>query len=382
MERINLLDRYFKTFIPNEKIIEAIDKVAGEINADYKDSKDIPVLLCILNGSILFTAELMKRLKFNFELVSMKLSSYQGTSSTGKVREVMGMTGSVEGKRVIIVEDIVDTGNTIVDIERILKANGASEIQVCTMLLKPEVYDKKIKLDYVGMRIPNDFIVGFGLDYNEIGRNLNDIYVIDSGPEAAASEKEDSMKYYVLFGPPGAGKGTQASAMAERYKLCHISTGELLRKEIAAGTELGKKAKSLIDAGSLVPDYVVEGMIENQFKTVKGVKGFLLDGFPRTIAQAEALDRMLEKEGEKVTSLVSIMIPDELIKERIKHRAAIEGRADDAEESTINNRIKTYHEKTEPLIDFYKKAGKYAEIDGSGSIEEVRKEVFRILDSF
>lgn len=379
MERINLLDRSFKTFIPNKKIVEAIDKVAAKINADYKDSKDIPVLLCILNGSILFTAELMKRLEFNFELVSMKLSSYEGTCSTGKVREVMGMTGSVEGKRVIIVEDIVDTGNTIVDIERILKEKGAAGIKICTMLLKPEVYDKEIKLDYVGMEIPNDFIVGFGLDYNEVGRNLNDIYVIDT--EASANE-EEKMKYYVLFGPPGAGKGTQASAMAERYNLCHISTGELLRKEIAAGTELGNKAKSLIDSGSLVPDEVVEGMIENQFKTVKGVKGFLLDGFPRTIAQAEALDRMLNKAGEEVTSLISIMIPDEMIKERIKHRAAIEGRADDAEENTINNRIKTYHEKTEPLIDFYRKKDKYAEINGKGSIEEVRQEIFKLIDRF
>lgn len=179
MEKINLLDKTFKTFIPNEEITKAIDKVAAEINADYKDTKEIPVLLCILNGSILFTAELMKRLNFNFELVSMKLSSYNGTASTGKVREVMGLTGSVKDRKVIIIEDIVDTGTTIVDLERILKEKGASSMQVCTMLLKPDVYDKDIKLDYVGLKIPNDFIVGFGLDYKELGRNLNDIYVID-----------------------------------------------------------------------------------------------------------------------------------------------------------------------------------------------------------
>lgn len=190
------------------------------------------------------------------------------------------------------------------------------------------------------------------------------------------------MKYYILFGPPGAGKGTQASAMVERYNLCHISTGELLRKEIAAGSELGLKAKSLIDAGALVPDEVVEGMIENQFKTVKGVDGFLLDGFPRTIPQAEALNAMLAKAGEEVTSVVSIMIPDELIKERIRHRATIEGRADDAKEETINNRISTYHAKTEPLIEFYSKMGKYAEINGVGSIDDVRKEVFTLMDKF
>lgn len=188
------------------------------------------------------------------------------------------------------------------------------------------------------------------------------------------------MKYYILFGPPGAGKGTQASAMVERYNLRHLSTGELLRKEIAEGTELGLKAKSLIDAGSLVPDEVVEGMIDNAFKTTKGVEGFLLDGFPRTIAQAEALDTMLAASGEQVTSVISIMIPDEMIKERIRHRAAIEGRADDASDETVNNRIRTYHEKTEPLVDFYRKAGKYVEIDGTGTIEQVRDAIFKAMD--
>ncbi|MCI6769008.1 MAG: adenylate kinase [Candidatus Cryptobacteroides sp.] len=188
------------------------------------------------------------------------------------------------------------------------------------------------------------------------------------------------MKYYILFGPPGAGKGTQATAMVERYNLRHLSTGELLRKEIAEGTELGLKAKSLIDAGSLVPDEVVEGMIDNAFKTTEGVSGFLLDGFPRTIAQAEALDKMLAASGEEVTSVISIMIPDEMIKERIRHRAAIEGRADDASDETVNNRIRTYHEKTEPLVDFYRKAGKYVEIDGTGTIEEVRGTIFNAMD--
>ena len=117
------------------------------------------------------------------------------------------------------------------------------------------------------------------------------------------------MKYYVLFGPPGAGKGTQATAMVEKYNLHHISTGALLRKEIAAGTELGLQAKALIENGCLVPDEVVEGMIESEFKTVTGVDGFLLDGFPRTLPQAEALDQILAKTGEEVTATVSIMIP-------------------------------------------------------------------------
>ena len=189
------------------------------------------------------------------------------------------------------------------------------------------------------------------------------------------------MKYFILFGPPGAGKGTQATAMVEKHNLHHISTGALLRKEIAAGSELGLKAKSLIDAGALVPDEVVEGMIESEFKTVTGVAGFLLDGFPRTVAQAEALDKILEKTNESVTFVISIMIPDEMIKERIQHRAAIEGRADDASEETINNRIKTYHEKTEPLIEYYKANGKYREADGTGTIEEVREKIFALMEN-
>jgi adenylate kinase len=190
------------------------------------------------------------------------------------------------------------------------------------------------------------------------------------------------MKYYVLFGPPGAGKGTQATAMIEKYNLHHISTGALLRKEIAAGTELGKLAKSLIEKGNLVPDEVVEGMIENEFKSITDVDGFLLDGFPRTLPQAEALDKILAKSSTEVTATVSIMIPDELIMERIKGRALKEGRADDASEDIINNRIETYHNQTEPLIEYYKKAEKYHHIDGVGTIDEVRDRIFCIMDKF
>ena len=179
MDQIILNGRKFKTFIPNDIISKAIDEVAAKINADFKDSEDIPVLLCVLNGSIMFMAELMKRLEFNLEVVSIKLTSYSGTSSTGTVRQAMGLTSDITGRRVIIVEDIVDTGNTIMELKNILKEPGAAESRVCTMLLKPEVYTKDEKLDYVAIEIPNRFIVGFGLDYDEIGRNLKDIYVLD-----------------------------------------------------------------------------------------------------------------------------------------------------------------------------------------------------------
>lgn len=179
------------------------------------------------------------------------------------------------------------------------------------------------------------------------------------------------MKYYILFGPPGAGKGTQAKFIAEKYNLLHISTGDLLRKEMAAGTPLGLQAKKLIEGGNLVPDEVVVGMIRNTFSSNKDVNGFLLDGFPRTIAQAEKLDQMLAEGGEKVDKVLSLTIKDETIFERISKRAQIEGRKDDADPATIQNRIDTYHAKTEPLIDYYKNEGNYCEIPGEQTIEEV-----------
>lgn len=177
--KITLYDKTFRTFIPNDEIEKAIDKVADRLNADFRNNRETPVIICTLNGAIMFTAELMKRLEFNCELVSMKLSSYCGTQSTGKVRQVMGLTGDISGKTVIIVEDIVDTGNTIVDLMGIVKEKGAKDCKICTMLLKPEVYKKDVTLDYVAMEIPNKFIVGFGLDYNELGRNYKDIYILD-----------------------------------------------------------------------------------------------------------------------------------------------------------------------------------------------------------
>jgi hypoxanthine phosphoribosyltransferase len=177
--RIKLHDKVFKPFITNEEIEKAIDAVAERINADYAGTDTVPVLLCVLNGSILFTAELMKRLHFDVDLMSIKVSSYQGTSSTGIVTTEMGLTGDVTGKEVIIVEDIVDTGRTIESLVKILHARKACKVKVCTLLLKPAMYTKTLPLDYVAMRIPNDFIVGFGLDYDGLGRNYKDIYVLD-----------------------------------------------------------------------------------------------------------------------------------------------------------------------------------------------------------
>jgi len=179
MEKIKICDKTFKPFIPNEKILKAIDDLAKRVNDDFVGCKDVPVVLCVLNGSIIFTGELLQRLNFPCELVSIKLSSYQGTKSTGTVLNILGLTADIRNRRVIICEDIVDTGNTIVALQEMLLDKGASDVKICTMLLKPDVYKKDVKLDYVGMEIPNAFIVGFGLDYNEVGRNSKDIYVID-----------------------------------------------------------------------------------------------------------------------------------------------------------------------------------------------------------
>ncbi|MCQ2182500.1 MAG: hypoxanthine phosphoribosyltransferase [Bacteroidales bacterium] len=177
--RITLHDKSFKPYIPAATIEKAIDGLAAKLNADFKDGEDVPVVLCVLNGAIMFTGEILQRVEFNCELVSIKLSSYQGTKSTGTVLNVLGLTSDVRNRRVIICEDIVDTGNTIVALKELLLDKGAREVRICTMLLKPDVYKKSEKLDYVGMEIPNAFIVGHGLDYNELGRNGKDIYVID-----------------------------------------------------------------------------------------------------------------------------------------------------------------------------------------------------------
>ena len=188
------------------------------------------------------------------------------------------------------------------------------------------------------------------------------------------------MKYYVLFGPPGAGKGTFAKLLVENKGYYHISTGDLLRKEIAAGTELGLQAKSLIEKGNLVPDEVVCGMIRSEFAANPAVRGFLLDGFPRTVAQAEALDKMLSEMNQEITRVVSIYVTDEEVRRRIKGRALVENRADDANDEIISTRIRNYHEKTEPIIQYYKAQDKYFEVVADGTIPENYAKVEKLVD--
>ena len=180
-KKIRLHDKTFKMFISNEDIEKAIDAVAERLNRDYADATDDDpvVMICTLNGAVIFAAELLKRIQFPLVLKACKLSSYVGTSSTGVVKTEVPLPAHLEGKRVLIVEDIVDTGGTIVAMTDLLKESKVRDARVCTLLLKKEVYKKDVKLDYVAMEIPNRFIVGFGLDYDELGRNIKDIYVLD-----------------------------------------------------------------------------------------------------------------------------------------------------------------------------------------------------------
>lgn len=177
------------------------------------------------------------------------------------------------------------------------------------------------------------------------------------------------MKCYILFGPPGAGKGTQAKLIEEKYNYLHISTGDLLRQEMASGTELGKKLAGLINRGDLVPDETVEEIIRKKIMENPQAEGFLLDGFPRTVAQAEALDSILAEFDGKVNAVLSIAVDYQTIVARISHRAQIEGRKDDTDIAIIERRMANYREKTKPLIEYYKKRGSYYEICGNGSIE-------------
>jgi adenylate kinase len=175
----------------------------------------------------------------------------------------------------------------------------------------------------------------------------------------------------ILFGPPGSGKGTQAAKLVEKYNLLHVSTGDLFRYEIGHNTPLGLAAKSYIQKGELVPDSVTIGMLKNKVDAHPEVAGFIFDGFPRTIPQAEALDTLLAEKGQSISVLLSLDVDDEEIVKRILLRGATSGRTDDNNESIIRNRIEVYKSETTPVFDFYARQGKSHKVDGIGSIEEI-----------
>jgi adenylate kinase len=175
----------------------------------------------------------------------------------------------------------------------------------------------------------------------------------------------------VLFGPPGAGKGTQAEFIIKSFGLIHLSTGDLLRNEIAEGTGLGLEAKSYMDKGELVPDEVVIGMIKSKLEANKDAKGFIFDGFPRTVDQAKALDKLLNENGTPISGMLSLEVEKQELINRLLGRGQVSGRADDQDQSIIENRINVYNEKTLPLIEYYRNQNKHFGINGMGSIDDI-----------
>jgi len=186
----------------------------------------------------------------------------------------------------------------------------------------------------------------------------------------------------VLFGPPGAGKGTQSQKLIEKHGLIHLSTGDLLRGEIAQRTELGLEAKKLMDEGMLVPDAVVIGMISHKLDANKDAKGFIFDGFPRTVAQAEALDNLLASKNAPISGMIALEVNDDELERRLLERGKESGRPDDANPEIIRKRIKEYNDKTAPVAGFYKAQNKFKSINGIGSISEIFDAISTVINSY
>ncbi|WP_342153814.1 adenylate kinase [Joostella sp. CR20] len=183
----------------------------------------------------------------------------------------------------------------------------------------------------------------------------------------------------VLFGKPGAGKGTQANFLKEKYNLKHISTGDVFRFNIKNGTELGTLAKSYIDKGELVPDEVTINMLRDEVEKNPDANGFIFDGFPRTNAQAKALDNLMTDKNMKIDATIALEADDEVLIQRLLERGKVSGRSDDQDENKIRNRFEEYAEKTAPLIEFYQEQGKFHSVNGIGSIEEITERLSKVI---
>jgi hypoxanthine phosphoribosyltransferase len=178
MSKVTLKDKTFRVNIPASEINKAVGEIAHRINIELKDKK--PLFLAVLNGSFMFASDLMKKITIDCEISFVKVSSYHGTSTSGSVKELIGLNEDIKGRTVVIIEDIVDTGLTIEAVVKQLELMEPESIKIATLLYKPEAYRKRIELDYVAIVVPNDFLVGYGLDYDGLGRNLPDIYVLDN----------------------------------------------------------------------------------------------------------------------------------------------------------------------------------------------------------
>ncbi len=366
---IKLHDKYFKPFISAQEIDDAISKLVNEIVSDLGD--EIPVFVGILNGSFMVVSDFVKKYPKPCEVTFIKLASYEGVKSSEDIKRLIGLTQDVSNRTVVILEDIIDTGNTLREIYRIFKNESVKELKIATLFFKPEAYKKDFKIDYIGIEIPNKFIVGYGLDYDGLGRDLPEVYQIKT---------TEHMANLVLFGPPGAGKGTQAEFLKERYNLVHISTGDVFRYNIKNETALGILAKSYMDKGDLVPDEVTIKMLNAEVDKNANANGFIFDGFPRTDLQAKALDALMETKDSSINAMIALEVDDEVLVKRLLERGKTSGRPDDADETIIRNRITEYYTKTAILKEYYSAQDKYFGVDGFGSIEDITERLSEVID--
>lgn len=366
---IKIHDKNFELFLTEEEILNAVKKVAGEIAADYKE--EVPVFVGVLNGAFMFVSDFLKNYPHPCEVSFVKLSSYRGLTSTGIVETLLDVPDNIEGRSVIILEDIIDTGRTLQELVHLFSHTNVKNFKIASLFFKSEVYNGEYAIDYFGMKIPDKFIVGYGLDYMEQGRNLKAVYQIN----------QSHMINLVLFGKPGAGKGTQAGYLKEKYNLKHISTGDVFRYNIKNNTKLGQLAKSYMDKGDLVPDEVTISMLKDEVEKNPEASGFIFDGFPRTTAQAEALDHFLDSKDMKIDATIALEAQDETLINRLLERGKSSGRPDDQDEEKIRNRFEEYNQKTAPLKEFYDAQGKFHSVNGIGDIEEITERLSKVIDT-
>ena len=367
---IKLHDKYFKPFISAKEIDTAIEKMVAEISEAIGD--EIPVFVGVLNGSFMFVSDFVKKYPKPCEVTFIKLASYEGVKSSDDIQRLIGLTQDLTGRTVIILEDIIDSGKTLAEVHRIFENEKVKSLLIATLFYKPEAYKKDFKLHYIGIEIPDKFIVGYGLDYDNLGRDLPEIYQI---------KETQHMTNLVLFGPPGAGKGTQAEFLKEKYNLVHISTGDVFRYNIKNQTALGMLAKSFIDKGALVPDQVTIDMLNAEVEKNADANGFIFDGFPRTNAQADALDKLMDSKDSQINAMIALEVDDEILVKRLLERGKTSGRADDADEAVIRNRIKVYYNETAILKDYYTAQNKYFGVDGVGSIDDITVRLSKVINN-
>lgn len=365
---MQLHDKSFVPFLSEAQIMAAVQKVADAVAEDYKN--ETPIFVGVLNGSFMFVSDFLKAYPHPCEVTFVKMSSYEGLTSTGIVRTLLDVSEDIEGRSVIILEDIIDTGRTLKELIHMFSNINVKEFKVVSLFYKSEIYKGEYTIDYFGMEIPDKFIVGYGLDYKELGRNLREVYQLN----------QPHMINLVLFGKPGAGKGTQAEFLKEKYNLKHISTGDVFRFNIKNNTELGILAKSYMDKGDLVPDEVTIKMLQDEVEKNGDASGFIFDGFPRTTAQAKALDAFLMSKDMKINATIALDANDEVLIQRLLERGKVSGRPDDQDENKIRNRFDEYNQKTAPLKEYYEAQGKFQSVNGIGAIDDITARLAKVIE--